>query len=463
VDELLRVPIDSLPKEAHGLYNGLEFTTGHIQDEPGTQNVLYYAVATGGGSPIYRISGWDGWHRASGKISLQNSPLLVAKRDGVGIKGEYFNNLNCSGEPVLTRKDPVVYFHWIKGVDALPAGLSSNGFSCRWTGQVEAPTTERYRFVLENMTPWRGGGWGIQGKPAWLKLWVGGTLLIDTTTGLSAETTYSIAGGYMGLSGEAMLRAGERYDLRLECAFTGNAVAKLCWETPSLDRRAILPAFLHPEPGPRPAVNTPGEDRPDCLADFGFEETDGALSRSRAGNDIFGRLTGNTRRVPGKAGNAIEFESKGEYVPALFPIDEELRLPAGNYTVAFWFKTSASNTRLCEARHYSPYNNRWSDHVVSLSGGKVRFELQGDQALETPGAYNDGRWHSVVTTVGHGGQRLHVDGQVIGAGKLAKRAKISNRLGLDLGPGHGDAIVALDELKIHSRALSESEISRLSK
>lgn len=130
--------------------------------------------------------------------------------------------------------------------------------------------------------------------------------------------------------------------------------------------------------------------------------------------------------------------------------------------MAFWFKTGAQDVRLCEARRYSSYNNRWSDHVVSLGEGKVRFQLQGDQALETPGAFNDGQWHPVVTTVGQGGQRLHVDGKLIATGKLTKRTKTSNRLGLDFGPGRGDATVTIDELRIFDYALAETEVIRLS-
>lgn len=189
-------------------------------------------------------------------------------------------------------------------------------------------------------------------------------------------------------------------------------------------------------------------------------EKDGVLSWSRAGGDVFGPLTGNARRVPGKKGRAIELQARGEFEPALFPIDEELRLPDTDYTVAFWFKTVAKDARLCEAKRYSSYNNRWSDHVVSLNQGKVRFQLQGDQALQTLGTFNENQWHHVVTTVGQGGQRLHVDGKLIATGKLTQRTKTSNRLGLDLGPGSGNATVTIDELQIFGRSQTPSEIVR---
>ena len=259
------------------------------------------------------------------------------------------------------------------------------------------------------------------------------------------------------------LRAGERLDLRMECGFKkGEAAIALNHDTPGLDRRAVLPEFLHPEPGPKRKLEIPVEKRPDVIADFGFEEKDGALSRSRAGVEIFGRLTGNARRVPGTFGSGIEFAPKGEFAPALFPIDEELRLPNTNYTVAFWFKTSTPNVHLCAAKSDSGYNNQWADHVVQLEGGKLQFRLQDDQPIETPGPLNDGEWHHVVTTVGEGGQRLHVDGNLIGTGKLTRRTRSSNRLGLDLGPGSGGGAVVMDEIRILSRALTTVEVEAFS-
>lgn len=459
VDELLRVPTDSAPKDAYGMFNANEYPQGHLHTDPQSGQTFYYAINSGGGSPIYRISGWDGWHRSSGTVQLSEAATAVAKRNGTGLKGEYFNTPDCTGEPVLTRTDPLVFFYWFAGQGGWPDGINPQSFSCRWTGQIEAPTTELYRFVWESYAPWRGQGWGTPGKPRWLRLWIGGDLILDTGTGLFRETTFGMPQA-QGIYAEVPLKAGERYDLRLEAGFATNAVARLCWETPGLDRSAVLPIFLHPEPGPKRPIEILADKRPELIADFGFEEKEGFLTWSRAGVEIFGRLTGNARRVPGKAGMGVELEGRGEFDPGLFPIDEELRLPDTDYTVAFWFKTTSRNVRLCEAKRYSSYNNRWSDHVVSVDGGKVRFQLQGDKPLESADGFNDGQWHHVVTTVGSGGQRLHVDAKLIGTGKLTRRTRTSNRLGLDLGPGGGDATVAIDELRVLGRALAPNEIDK---
>jgi len=258
------------------------------------------------------------------------------------------------------------------------------------------------------------------------------------------------------------LGAGERIDLRMECGFSkGKAAIALSHDTPEIDRRAVLPVFLHPEPGPKRPIEIIVDKRPEVIADFGFEEKEGFLSWSRAGVDIFGRLTGNARRVPGKVGMAIELEGRGEFAPAPFPIDEELRLPETDYAVAFWFKTAAVDVQLCEAKRYSSYNNRWSDHVVRVEGGKLQFVLVGDNPLWTEGKVNDGQWHHVVTSVGAGGQKLYLDGRLIGTGKLARRTRTSNRLGLDLGPGGAAGTAAFDELRVLGRVPTAEEVNAL--
>jgi hypothetical protein len=245
------------------------------------------------------------------------------------------------------------------------------------------------------------------------------------------------------------LKAGERTALQMECGFQrGKAAIALSHDTPSLDRRAVLPEFLHPTPGPKRKLEIPIEKRPAVLAEFDFEEKEGVLAWSKTGGEVFGRLTGNTRRVPGNSGNAIELEARGEFAPATFCIDEEPRLPDTDYTVSLWFKTTAENTRLCAATRYTSYNNRWSDHVIELERGLLRFSLKDDAPLYTKTKLNDGNWHQVITTVGPGGQRLHVDGQLLASGKLPRRAHTSNRLGLDLGPGGGEGTVTLDEVRV---------------
>lgn len=48
-------------------------------------------------------------------------------------RGEYFNNVDLSGEPVLVRDDPEISFSWGEGQPA--PEVTANYFSVRWTGK----------------------------------------------------------------------------------------------------------------------------------------------------------------------------------------------------------------------------------------------------------------------------------------------------------------------------------------
>lgn len=181
------------------------------------------------------------------------------------------------------------------------------------------------------------------------------------------------------------------------------------------------------------------------------------LSWSTAGSDVFGCLTGDAKRVPGNNGRGIELTSRGELSPALFPIDEELQLPDTDYAVAFWFKTIDADVRLYEARRHSRYNNRWGDHELRLEGGKLQFRLDGDDPVTAAVKANDGEWHHAVSTVGPGGQRLYLEGKLVGTGKLSRRTRNSNRFGLD----GGKDTVAFDELRVFGKMPTAAAVADL--
>ncbi|MFO7662052.1 MAG: PA14 domain-containing protein [Chloroflexota bacterium] len=77
-------------------------------------------------------------------------------------KGEYFNNRNLSGAPVLTRDDAAINFDWGTGSPA--PGIPADGFSVRWTRTLNYPAGT-YRFDVFSDD-------GI-------RLWVNNQLVID--------------------------------------------------------------------------------------------------------------------------------------------------------------------------------------------------------------------------------------------------------------------------------------------
>jgi hypothetical protein len=56
-----------------------------------------------------------------------------------GLKGQYFNNLNLSGDPILQRVDLLVDFDWYH-YSPEPSLIGTN-FSARWTGSITPDIT----------------------------------------------------------------------------------------------------------------------------------------------------------------------------------------------------------------------------------------------------------------------------------------------------------------------------------
>jgi hypothetical protein len=243
VSEVPRFKGDAVPEWVSRLWVGAEYSFGSLWTDP-KGDVYLTLTSTAGGYPVFRVTGWDGWQRSQGRIRL-DSPASSAERRGTGLRAEYFASADLSGRPALTRTDPEVYFHWLEGHDPRPLPASKE-FSARWTGRVEATTSEEYRFVFSTGTPWRG-----EAAPRFLRLWVDGRLLIDPQAGLVEPTPY-------GLAGRIVLEGGRRYDLKVEAGWSGKAVAKLCWDTPSRDRRRITKDLLYPDEAAGPSLPAEG-------------------------------------------------------------------------------------------------------------------------------------------------------------------------------------------------------------
>lgn len=67
-----------------------------------------------------------------------------------GLLGEYFDNPDLEGEPVFTRIDTAIDFHWLRDppIEELPDGAA---FSVRWTGTIRLDKGGNYTFsVISN-------------------------------------------------------------------------------------------------------------------------------------------------------------------------------------------------------------------------------------------------------------------------------------------------------------------------
>jgi beta-glucosidase len=108
-----------------------------------------------------------------------------------GLKAEYFDNLDLSGAPGLTRIDEHVSFSWDRP-NGWPTGQGRVG-SARWTGYFVPATSGAYRFVASS--------YGLDGY----RLLVDGKAVFDRTA--QAQP--------IGIA-TLKLRAGRAYAIRLE-------------------------------------------------------------------------------------------------------------------------------------------------------------------------------------------------------------------------------------------------------
>lgn len=83
-------------------------------------------------------------------VPVPTSALRPAKADPNaigGLTGEYFNNADFQGAPVLTRTDALIDFDWA-GADPI-GGLQHGKYSVRWTGTFTPPAPGHYSFGVQ--------------------------------------------------------------------------------------------------------------------------------------------------------------------------------------------------------------------------------------------------------------------------------------------------------------------------
>ncbi|GAB3805623.1 hypothetical protein GCM10028819_39220 [Spirosoma humi] len=144
---------------------------------------------------------------------------------GTGLRAAYFNNQYLNAPSVLTRTDATVDFDWGTGSPA-SGTISTDNFSVRWTGQVEAPVSGAYFFSTN--------------ADDGVRLWVNGIQLISDW---NAHPPVINKGTSINLT------AGQRYDIRLEYfENSGEALAKLWWSYPGQTQQTVPQIRLYPAP-----------------------------------------------------------------------------------------------------------------------------------------------------------------------------------------------------------------------
>ena len=129
-----------------------------------------------------------------------------------GLKGEYFNDSELKGEPVLVRTDAQVNFNW-SSISPEPR-VKEDNFAVRWTGKLTPPESGKYLLGFIG----NGGA----------RLVIDGQTIVEDFANRRTRT----------LTKEVELEGGRRYDVRVEYRENANhyASARLVWAPPSAAR-----------------------------------------------------------------------------------------------------------------------------------------------------------------------------------------------------------------------------------
>ncbi|MHC4533663.1 MAG: PA14 domain-containing protein [Planctomycetota bacterium] len=139
-----------------------------------------------------------------------------------GIKGEYFNNIDMSGTPVLTRIDPNVNLDL--GGESPGPGVSTDEWSARWTADLEIIVPDTFTFAVNCQDGTR--------------LWIDDKLIINQWVMPTVTSKY--------YSVPISLEKGV-HSLRLEYFDSaGDAVEQLYWSTPTMAEEIIPAGPLQP-------------------------------------------------------------------------------------------------------------------------------------------------------------------------------------------------------------------------
>jgi len=146
-------------------------------------------------------------------VSVEPVDAANLSSDGArGLRGEYFNNADFSGRPVLVRQDEQVNFSW--GSLSPDKKVREDNFSVRWTGKLTAPETGTY-------------GLGLSGSGQ-MRLFVDGAAVGEDGRKRSRP-----------MAVKTELQAGRSYDIRIEY-FDNNAehaAARFVWAPPNAQSR----------------------------------------------------------------------------------------------------------------------------------------------------------------------------------------------------------------------------------
>jgi len=327
---------------------------------------------------------------------------IPAPGNGIGLKGEYYNGKNFE-ELKLERTDAAVKFSWR---DASPDPvINPDGFSVRWTGQVQPLYSEEYTFHTISDD-------GV-------RLWVDGKKLIDNWTGHASTED----------KGTIKLAAGKKYDIKMEYFDDGGgATAKLLWSSPSQNKEAIPQTQLY-------SVQVP-----DQIVKDSFDK----VMVNRAPADWECSESAGGAAVPSKTDRSIKLEDKssstGVSAKRIFMSQTE------KFTVEF----SIMLPKKADAFSISLMSGSTKAFTVGTANGGNLCYMNSGSKYVTVQPYSENKWHTVklAADIKTGKYDIYVDQKLVSKGvQFQKSVTFVDSLIIS-SSGSQQGIMYFDNLKI---------------
>jgi hypothetical protein len=213
---------------------------------------------------------------------------------------------------------------------------------------------------------------------------------------------------------------------------------------------------------------------PDPVAEWSFDETSGSVVHDSSIYDNNGVAVG-TMIVPGRFGNARQFNGNGDYVYVPDPINGAFDSGQNqSFTVDLWFKTTSDSLQDIIRKGSAPI----AGFFIQTDNGKVNAGLGADVnspppdsiiTIESTLRFNDGKWHEVRFIRDRQRQKLYllVDG-VQAAPPIAEAFPelVANTQILTIGRWENQTYPlyfsgTIDEIKIWNEAVYQKTFPRL--
>jgi hypothetical protein len=220
-------------------------------------------------------------------------------------------------------------------------------------------------------------------------------------------------------------------------------------------------------------LSAPGTAAAELLGDWRFNEGSGQIAQDSSGAGNTGQLgelpvtdASDPTWIPGRLGSGLRFDGASNQFVGISP---STPLPQ-RVTVAAWVRRLGTPGRwryivssggsACAFASFGLYSgfNGGISFYVSDDGGYVT------SPVSAPGAVWDGSWHLATGTYDGQRVRLYIDGAPVGSGTPAgldifyvptEPLRIGTYRGTCDRPFTGD----IDDVAIHSRALSDAEVA----